>query len=197
MVKWAVLLFWLIYSPWLLVQINAVQMLAPPSPQSSDSQGAKWKLIHCQSPAPDKDLFSENCSCWSEAKMLIGTSCINSLSGGQQLPHHWRKPEESPLPFCSKKPPSRILQFLLFAIILAPLKQGMKDTVIWTLNMGCCLNFLWVALSVQLFFFKCQPQVCLLPVYCCIFYLNTVFTLAVVCVYIINVEMRLPNLFFF
>lgn len=152
MVKWAVLLIWLIYSPWLLVQINAVQMLAPPSPQSSDSPGANWKLIHCQSPAPDKDLFSENCSCWSEAKMLIGTSCINSLSGGQQLPHHWRKPEESPLPFCSKKPPSRILQFLLFAIILAPLKQRMKDTVIWTLNMGCCINFLWVSLSVQLFF---------------------------------------------
>lgn len=37
--------------------------------------------------------------------MLIGTSCINSLSGGQQLPPHCRKPEESPLPFCSKKPP--------------------------------------------------------------------------------------------
>lgn len=37
--------------------------------------------------------------------MLIGTSCINSLRGGQQLPPHCRKPEESPLPFCSKKPP--------------------------------------------------------------------------------------------
>lgn len=56
--------------------------------------------------------------------------------------------------------------------------------------MGCCINFVCVALLVQLFF-------CLLPVYCCIFYLNMVFTLVMVCVYLIDVEIRLPNLLFF
>lgn len=123
----------LFMNPQLLLKITTIQMFSPP-PASKQPRKATENSLPSPIPARDKDLFYESWLPWLESKMLIGISCIKSLSGAQQLPHHGENQEGAFL-FSPKRTLSSLqLPFFFLSSVYdcGLLKRRMKGKVIWT-----------------------------------------------------------------